>query len=557
MGISYVQKTTKQVCCTKKGQSGQSSKHAFSLEGIPVDRFYHLVTRQLTPYLNNGDQVVWYTGGVGSLKRGKNAWLGRAGFSIIQVLVAFALLGILVAVINQMMTVLNRSLQGGSNQRDLIDFDRNITQILGDANHCRCSLTTPVATPLVFNIPVAPGTSTVAVNQLAYFDQACNPLPGLGIVGAAGTNLPTSPEWNLTTSQITNISAVDPGQTIYAGTYSYTVTRVGASTAIGSPVMSGSFQMQFSATPNVPLVGQATLTNCIINPTNIPETKWQLNFASVNRYLLQNRINNSANITLQMNDGTFFTNTPGSAFPVVTVAPLGLRVDFNVAGNYDGSPVDTADTWYYLYAVPNAADNGAFRPMISINPPINGVGPTGFPVWKFLGALYNNTSGDIMAMSGVGNRYVYRTDISPNPGPPLQETILTSAIDVNSQTAPMRWVPPTARLAILRVGAQNAAAVGNLAVYVGPRGTTTLGAGTSALLTGFTIPPGQTLYEYIEVPVFQLLSWIGAPPNCSILGGTAIPTCHAVTFFTNAGTIGAGSSTYVRVAGWEDNWVYN
>jgi hypothetical protein len=62
---------------------------------------------------------------------------------------------------------------------------------------------------------------------------------------------------------------------------------------------------------------------------------------------------------------------------------------------------EASSTWYYGYAVPSAT-SGVFDVVASVTDPDSG-GPTGYDAWRWLGAIRNNSSSDIVRFTQVGD----------------------------------------------------------------------------------------------------------------------------------------------------------
>jgi hypothetical protein len=114
------------------------------------------------------------------------------------------------------------------------------------------------------------------------------------------------------------------------------------------------------------------------------------------------KANTGDDMTLVMNNGDLKTHTGTMTWSF----NAGKRV-----GNTSGLGLDTgseaSSTWYYLYAVPDAT-NGGFTVVASDNPPpsIN-VGPTGYTVYKYLGAFYNKSDSNIRQFIQSGKEFRY------------------------------------------------------------------------------------------------------------------------------------------------------
>jgi len=73
------------------------------------------------------------------------------------------------------------------------------------------------------------------------------------------------------------------------------------------------------------------------------------------------------------------------------VSPLTVDLSASGLGGLDTGS-EAADTWYYVYAVPGAT-SGTFELMASVTDPATG--PTGYPVFRYLGFVRNDSSSNI------------------------------------------------------------------------------------------------------------------------------------------------------------------
>ncbi len=75
------------------------------------------------------------------------------------------------------------------------------------------------------------------------------------------------------------------------------------------------------------------------------------------------------------------------------VGPLGLDVG-----------AEAANTWYYLYAVPNAGNDDQFTVVASISAPtqVGGTGPVGYATARFVGSVKNGTTSDLWPFNRSG-----------------------------------------------------------------------------------------------------------------------------------------------------------
>jgi len=66
---------------------------------------------------------------------------------------------------------------------------------------------------------------------------------------------------------------------------------------------------------------------------------------------------------------------------------------------------ETASTWYYLYGVPDGADDNRFTVVASVQAPVpaGGAGPTGYPVSRFIGSFRNDGASSIPRFIRTGS----------------------------------------------------------------------------------------------------------------------------------------------------------
>jgi hypothetical protein len=105
------------------------------------------------------------------------------------------------------------------------------------------------------------------------------------------------------------------------------------------------------------------------------------------------------------------TNKPGASAELFATLSDGVKrrnigtltVDLTVSGR---GGLDTGSeaisTLYYLYLVPDVAGTG-LSAVASVTGPATG--PTGFAVWKYLGAIRNDSSGDIIQFKQTGPNF--------------------------------------------------------------------------------------------------------------------------------------------------------
>lgn len=73
---------------------------------------------------------------------------------------------------------------------------------------------------------------------------------------------------------------------------------------------------------------------------------------------------------------------------------------------------EASSTWYYIYLVPSGV-NGQLGAVASITTPT--AGPTGYSVWRYIGAIRNDSSSNIIKFYQVENCFEYATNVQPIP----------------------------------------------------------------------------------------------------------------------------------------------
>ena len=113
------------------------------------------------------------------------------------------------------------------------------------------------------------------------------------------------------------------------------------------------------------------------------------------------------------------------------VGPLGLD-----------SGVEAADTWYFMYAMPDPIDDTQFTVVASTSTPLHvgGLGPSGFAVHRYLGSFFNWSTSDIFIFRQGGNRarYIGQWQIYSHGGIPFptsfQEIDLSLALPATASS---------------------------------------------------------------------------------------------------------------------------
>lgn len=109
----------------------------------------------------------------------------------------------------------------------------------------------------------------------------------------------------------------------------------------------------------------------------------------------------STTINALLNNGARYTYN-GTLTVNLTVSGLG-GIDI-------GS--EASSTWYYIYLVPSGV-NGQLGAIASITAPTTG--PTGYSVWRYIGAIRNDSSSNIIKFYQVENCFEYATNVQPIP----------------------------------------------------------------------------------------------------------------------------------------------
>jgi hypothetical protein len=180
----------------------------------------------------------------------------------------------------------------------------------------------------------------------------------------------------------------------------------------------------------------------------------------------------SSELSCQLNDGIRRRAT----------APLTINLATSGEGGLD-TGTEAVSTWYYCYLIPKASDDTQLMALCSVTPPTTG--PTGFAKWKYLGAVYNKSDGNIRPWDQTGS---YFADRDGTISPALSTTTRTH-YDASV------YVPATASVAQIIVRSDYVAAEAELSVYV-TGGTSRLGVvlATSAsnrlASCGFLVPVG-------------------------------------------------------------------
>ncbi len=179
-------------------------------------------------------------------------------------------------------------------------------------------------------------------------------------------------------------------------------------------------------------------------PENVPELAY--NSASV--IDVQPKAGTSSRLWLLLNDGVRY-HADGTQTIDLTTSGLG--------GLDTGS--EAVSTWYYCYAVPSDTA-GVFDVVASETDPDSG-GPTGYAAWRYLGAVYNDSAGDLRKWYQTGATFEYATHYdaydSGGTGTTDASPVLTDLTD---------YVPKTSASAILQLYRQGQNVAGSFQVWV-------------------------------------------------------------------------------------------
>jgi hypothetical protein len=139
-------------------------------------------------------------------------------------------------------------------------------------------------------------------------------------------------------------------------------------------------------------------------------------------------------------------------------APLTIDLTGSGEGGLDTGS-EASSTWYYCYLVPDSTDDGQLNVVCSVTDPDSG-GPTGYNAWKYLGAVRNDGSSDIIPFRQDGAQFTYE-----DPPSYSQTVVARTHKDVSA------FVPATATLATLYIQASFSGTWTTATIY--PSSTTT------------------------------------------------------------------------------------
>jgi hypothetical protein len=126
------------------------------------------------------------------------------------------------------------------------------------------------------------------------------------------------------------------------------------------------------------------------NPDNTPI----LAYSSASAVAIQAAPGASGTLQVTLSDGQKYT----------AASPLSVSLAASGRGGLDTGS-EASNQWYYVFAVPPATVGGSFACVASASPP--STGPTGFTGWKYLGAIRNDGSSNILKFFQDGQRFDY------------------------------------------------------------------------------------------------------------------------------------------------------
>lgn len=129
-----------------------------------------------------------------------------------------------------------------------------------------------------------------------------------------------------------------------------------------------------------------------VTPENIPV----LSYNSASVVNVQAGPGASSRLQAQLNDG------------IRRYATSPLTIDLTVSGEGGlDTGSEAVSTWYYCYLVPKASDDTQLVALCSVTPPTTG--PTGYSKWKYIGAVRNDASGNLLVWYQEGAKFRYQT----------------------------------------------------------------------------------------------------------------------------------------------------
>jgi len=136
--------------------------------------------------------------------------------------------------------------------------------------------------------------------------------------------------------------------------------------------------------------GPYTLSDLVsIATENIPI----LEYSSASTVNVKSKPGASSTLKAILQGGLIYTIT----------SPLTINLAVSGRGGIDTGS-EASDKWYYCYLVPAVAA-GELGAICSVTAPPTG--PTGWPLWKYIGAIRNNSSSNLKTVHQRGNEFFY------------------------------------------------------------------------------------------------------------------------------------------------------
>lgn len=177
---------------------------------------------------------------------------------------------------------------------------------------------------------------------------------------------------------------------------------------------------------------------------------------------------------------------------------------------------EASSTWYYLYLVPSSGDDNVLHVRGSVTPPTTG--PTGYTNWRYVGAVYNDSSSDIRQFHQHGSKF-----LKPRVFVSLGTTSDAGPV---SHSVASQYLPATAYAIVLDLYIDSTTGACTLQAW--PDGAQ---AGANWALS-YCKGSGDSNITYYEVPT---------------------PTTPKVIYFKKTGTTITGSG--YSSLGWVDGWL--
>ncbi|MCU0913028.1 MAG: hypothetical protein MUC88_00520 [Planctomycetes bacterium] len=171
-----------------------------------------------------------------------------------------------------------------------------------------------------------------------------------------------------------------------SGSYNFEPAWIVSGLSAGSHTIEFSFRNMDSSSGITTTYGSVTPTRASITQwrggyvreENVPRLVW----ASNSTIQIAAQPGCSTELRACLNNGARYT----------AAAPLTWDITVSGLGGLDTGS-EAASTWYYLYLVPSAVA-GQMSIVGSVASPAGG-GPTGYPIWRYIGAVRNNASSNL------------------------------------------------------------------------------------------------------------------------------------------------------------------